>query len=191
MKSKKFLSAAIIASGLLLSSCSNAEEEPVEEGSPGKPLEEEGSHEEMDHSSSGEVPDTLEEAEDPKYPVDSEATILTDHMPGMDGAIATITGAYDTIAYEVSYTPTNGVDPVENHKWVVHEELEDSGEAPLEQGDEAVMNATHMEGMKGATATVDSAEQTTVYMISYVDTETGDTVENHKWVTEAELEAAE
>lgn len=80
---------------------------------------------------------------------------------------------------------------MEKHKWVVHEELEDPGEVPLEQGDEAVMNATHMEGMEGAAATVDSAEQTTVYMISYVDTETGDPVENHKWVTEAELEAAE
>lgn len=191
MKSKKFLSATIIASGLLLASCSNAEEEPAEEGTPAKPLDEEESHEEMDHSSSGEVPGTLEAAEDPKYPVDSEATILTDHMPGMNGAIATITGAYNTTAYEVSYTPTTGGDPVENHKWVVHEELEDPGEAPLEQGDEAVMNATHMEGMEGAAATVDSAEQTTVYMISYVDTETGDTVENHKWVTEAELEAAE
>lgn len=190
MKSKKFLSATIIASGLLLASCSNAEE-PDEEGTPGKPLEEEESHEEMDHSSSGEVPDTLEEAENPKYPVDSEATILTDHMPGMNGAIATITGAYDTTAYEVSYTPAADGDPVENHKWVIHEELENPGEAPLEQGDEAVMNATHMEGMEGATATVDSAEQTTVYMVSYVDTETGDPVENHKWVTEAELEAAE
>src|SRR5699024_733307 len=127
MKSKKLLSATIIASGLLLASCSNAEEEPADEGSPGKPLEEEGSHEEMDHSRSEEVPDTREEAEDQKYCVDSEATILTDHMPGMNGAIATITGAYDTTAYEVSYTPTTGGDPVENHKWVVHEELEDPG----------------------------------------------------------------
>ena len=50
---------------------------------------------------------------------------------------------------------------MEKHKWVVHEELEDPGEVPLEQGDEVVMNATHMEGMEGAAATVDSAEQTT------------------------------
>ena len=191
MKSKKLLSAIIITSGLLLASCGNAEEEPDEEGTPAKPLEEDDSHEEMSHSSSGEVPDTLQDAENPKYPVDSEATILTDHMPGMNGAIATITGAYDTTAYEVSYTPTTGGEAVENHKWVIHEELENPDEAPLEQGDEVVMNATHMEGMEGATATVDSAEQTTVYMISYVDTETGDPVENHKWVTEAELEAAE
>lgn len=78
----------------------------------------------MSHSSSGEVPDTLQDAENPKYPVDSEATILTDHMPGMNGAIATITGVYDTTAYEVSHTPTTGDEAVDNHKWATETELE-------------------------------------------------------------------
>ena len=52
-----------------------------------------------------------------------------------------------------------------------------------------VLNAEHMEGMKGATATIDSAEQTTVYMVDYTDTETEEKVTYHKWVTESELTA--
>lgn len=44
-----------------------------------------------------------------------------------------------------------------------------------------------MPGMQGATATIDSVEDTTVYMVTYTDTETDDTVENHKWLTEEEL----
>lgn len=142
---------------------------------------------EMDHSSSGEVPEGLAEAENPTYPVGSEATINADHMKGMDGAVATITGAFDTTVYMVSYTPTTGGEPVEDHKWVIHEELEEAGEEPFKSGEKVVLNADHMEGMDGATATIDSAEQTTVYMVSYTDTETGQEVTHHKWVTESEI----
>ncbi len=148
-------------------------------------------HSGMNHSSSGEVPEGLAEAENPTYPVGSKATINADHMGGMDGALATITGAFDTTAYMVSYSPTTGGEPVEDHKWVIHEELVDAGEEPFKSEDEVVLNADHMEGMNGATATIDSAEQTTVYMVSYTDTETNQEVTHHKWVTESELSPAE
>ena len=154
-------------------------------------MEEGMNHSEMDHSSSGEVPEDLEVAENPTYPVGSQAVMHANHMKGMDGATATITGAFETTVYAVSYTPTTGGEPVENHKWVIHEEIENAGEKPFEVGDEVVLNADHMEGMDGATATIDSAEPTTVYMVSYTDTETGKEVENHKWVTEAELSPVE
>ncbi len=144
-------------------------------------------HGDMDHSSSGKVPEGLANAEDPTYPVGSKAVIQANHMGGMDGAIATIHGAYDTTVYIVTYTPTSGEEKVEDHKWVIHEEIENAKEQPNEQGEEVVLEADHMEGMEGATATIDSAKSTTVYMISYTDTETGEKVENHKWVTENEL----
>ncbi|MFD1362797.1 DUF1541 domain-containing protein [Lentibacillus salinarum] len=150
-------------------------------------MDEESDHSDMDPSSSGEVPDDLAKAEDPKYPVDSEAEITADHMEGMKGAIGTIEGAYDTTAYVVTYEPTDGGEKVENHKWVVHEEIENEEGQPYEQGDEVVLEADHMEGMEGATAKIDSAEDTTVYMVSYEDTDTGEEVKNHKWVTEDEL----
>src|SRR5699024_9569081 len=74
-------------------------------------------HDEMDPSSLGEVSDELEDVERPKYEEGSKAIIETDHKAGMKGAEATIDGAYDTTAYTVSYTPTDGGEPVEDHKW--------------------------------------------------------------------------
>ncbi|ANU26370.1 YdhK family protein [Planococcus versutus] len=146
-------------------------------------------HGDMNHSSSGEVPEDLMEADNPTFEVGSQAVMSAEHMSGMDGAEATIVGAYDTTAYALSFTPTTGGEPVENHKWVIHEELEDAGDTPLAVGDEAVIAADHMEGMDGASATIDAAEETTVYMVDFIDTESGDKVENHKWVTESELSA--
>lgn len=155
-------------------------------------MNEEGTdHSGMNHSSSGEVPENLAEAENPTYPVGSQAIINANHMEGMDGAKATIDGAYNTTVYAVSYTPINGGKSVKNHKWVIHEELENPRDAPLEPGTEVIINASHMEGMDGVTALIDSAEQTTVYMVSYTDAETGKEVTNHKWVTEAELSPVE
>src|SRR5690625_1860486 len=125
----------------------------------------------MSHSSSGEVPEGLEEAENKTYEVGSQAIIESDHMPGMNGAEATIVGAYDTTVYTVSYTPTTGGEPVENHKWVIHEEIEEAGDEPFEPGTEVTLNADHMEGMNGATAVIDSAEETTVYMVDFIRSE--------------------
>ena len=146
-------------------------------------------HGDMDHSSSGEVPEGLTAAENPAFEVGSQAVINAEHMPGMDGADATIVGAYDTTVYALSFTPTTGGDPIENHKWIIHEELKDAGDAPLAVGDEAIIAADHMEGMDGATATIDSAEETTVYMVDFTATDSGEEVVNHKWVTESELTA--
>ncbi|MEH7583544.1 YdhK family protein [Priestia megaterium] len=56
-------------------------------------------------------------------------------------------------------------------------------------GDKAVIKADHMKGMKGAKATIVSAEKTTVYMVDYAPTTGGEKVKNHKWVTESELSA--
>jgi hypothetical protein len=144
-------------------------------------------HSKMNHSGSDEVPEGLKEAENPTYKVGSQAILKTDHMEGMNGAEATIVGAYETTAYVVSYTPTTGGERIENHKWVIHEEIENAGDETFEPGTEVIINADHMEGMKGATAVIDSAEATTVYMVDYTPTNGGEEVKNHKWVTESEL----
>lgn len=148
-----------------------------------------GGHD-MEHpEDGGPPPEGITEATDPTYPVGSEVMLTADHMPGMDGAQATISGAFDTTTYSVSYTPTDGGEPVTDHRWVVHEELVDPGEAPLPGGTEVVLNAEHMPGMQGATATIDYSTQETVYM---VDIDTGEmTMINHKWVTESEIQPAE
>ncbi|MDN7247156.1 YdhK family protein [Planococcus shenhongbingii] len=143
----------------------------------------------MNHSSSGEVPKGLKEAETPAFKVGSKAIMNTDHMEGMNGAEATIVGAFDTTVYAISYTPTTGGEQVENHKWIVHEEIKGAKEEPYEPGDKVAVEADHMEGMEGAEATIDSAEQTTVYMVDYSASTDGELVKNHKWVTESELSA--
>lgn len=204
VKNKILLGLLSIFAVFLMAACGNGETQPNEESQSTetesrseKEMDME-SHSEghMEHSademsSSGEVPEDLKEAENPTYEVGSRTIIEAEHMQGMDGAEATISGAFDTTVYTVSYTPTNGGDPVEDHKWVIHEELEGPGEAPLEPGTEVTLDADHMKGMDGATATIDSAEETTVYMVDFVTTDTEEEVQNHKWVTESELAPVE
>lgn len=173
---------------MTLAACGDAEDSinPADTDAPAHTAHDNG-HSGMHHSSSGQVPNGLSEAENPKYEVGSQAILSAGHMPGMEGAEATIVGAYETTVYAVSYTPESGGDPVKNHKWVIHEELENAGEQPLQEGDVAVLDADHMEGMENATATIDSAEETTVYMVDFTSTDTQEEVVNHKWVTESEL----
>jgi len=141
----------------------------------------------MNHSTSSGAPAGLKEAQNPAFPVGSQAVIQADHMPGMKGAQATIVGAYSTTVYAVSYTPTTGGNPVKNHEWVIHEDIKDAGSEALKPGAEVILETDHMPGMKGATATIDSAEETTVYMVDYKPSTGGEIVKNHKWVTESEL----
>ncbi|MFX3637318.1 MAG: YdhK family protein [Candidatus Pristimantibacillus sp.] len=141
----------------------------------------------MNHSSSGDVPVDLNEATNPTFQVGSQAIINAEHMAGMSGAKAMIVGAYSTTAYSVSYTPTTGGEKVTDHKWVIHEEIKNAAEKPYQPGEEVVLQADHMNGMNEVKATIDSAEQTTVYMVDYTSTTDGEKVINHKWVTESEL----
>jgi len=144
-------------------------------------------HADMTHSSSGEVPRELKSAVNPTYEVGSKVIIETNHMKGMKGAEATIIGAYSTNAYAVSYTPTTGGEKVNNHKWVIQEEIKNAGSNLLEPETDVTLEANHMEGMNGSEATIDSGEGTTVYMVDYTPTTGGEEVTNHKWVTENEL----
>lgn len=144
---------------------------------------------EMMHDDSGEIPEGLLVAENPTYQVGDIVTINSDHMAGMQGAEGTVVGAFDTTVYEVSFNPTNGDPRVTNHKWVIKEEIAEAKdvEEPLEPGTEVMLNASHMEGMKGALATIESAEATTIYMVDFKPTTGEEMVRNHKWVTEDEL----
>ncbi len=140
----------------------------------------------MDHpADGGPVPEGMTEAADPEYPVGSEVVLTADHMHGMDGATATIVGAYDTFTYAVSYTPTDGGDPVTDHKWVVQEEIENAGDERLADGTEVTLLADHMEGMKGATASIDFSTDETVYVVDYEAD--GMKMTNHKWVVASEI----
>ncbi|MFD9626620.1 YdhK family protein [Peribacillus muralis] len=171
---------------LVLGACSDSENKDKEHKG-------EGDHSEMDmnHSGSEDVPEELKAAENPTYEVGSQVIIESAHMESMKGAEATIVGAYDTTAYSISYKPTTGGKKVENHKWIIQEEIKDAGEKPYEPGAEVIINASHMKGMNGAAAHIETAEHTTVYMVDFTPTSGGEKVKNHKWVTESELSALE
>ncbi|MGE7904476.1 YdhK family protein [Peribacillus sp. NPDC094092] len=181
-----FILSLVAALFLVLGACSNSDDKN-EEG------KEDMDHSEMDmnHSSSGDVPEGLKAAENPTYEVGSQAIIESGHMEGMKGAKATIVGAYDTTAYAISYTPETGGEKVGNHKWIIHEEIKNADKKTYEPGAEVTVNASHMEGMNGTVAEVESAEKTTVYMVDFTPTTGGEKVKNHKWVTESELSASE
>lgn len=198
---KQMLTRGLMSAGalFLLTGCGTSNEDQASESSaqPESSVQSESSSESssgmmnMEHDESGELPEGIQEAENPEYAVGDEVTIQTDHMMGMNGAQGEIVGAFDTVAYEVSYTPTNGGDPVMNHKWVVQEEIADSGNDIIEDGTDVTLEAFHMEGMEGAEATIESSNDTIVYMIDYQPTNGGEVVKNHKWVTEDELAPAE
>ena len=184
---KPVLLVLLAALFLILGACSNANDEAGEKTKDTESNEStHGTHSNMNHSGSSEVPGGLKVSENPKYEVGSQSIIESDHMEGMKGAEATIVGAYDTTVYTISYTPTDGGERVENHKWVIHEEIQDAGDEPFKPGTEVTINAEHMECMDGVTAEIDSAEATTVYMVDFTTTD-GEEVTNHKWVTESEL----
>ncbi|CZQ84036.1 Hypothetical protein TFLO_461 [Trichococcus flocculiformis] len=195
MKQRKMLMSLFsLSATVLLAACStdtNTEEASVgsESVSMESMVEESSSSSsegmgDMVHDDSGEIPEGLMEAENPTYKLGDTVIMQAGHM---EGAEATIVGAFDTTAYEVSYDPTNGDPRVENHQWVIQEEIMDAGIDPFGVGSEVMLEAEHMEGMNGATAIIDAAESTTVYMVDYISTDTGETIKNHKWVTEQEL----
>ncbi|MBT2569782.1 YdhK family protein [Planococcus sp. ISL-110] len=205
-KNKFMLMTMSVLTAITLAACGDTEEDSMNPADPDNQvdmteemdeamdedadeMDEDMGHEGMEHSSSGEVPEGLAEAENPKFEVGSKVIMNADHMPGMDGAEATVVGAYDTTVYSLSFTPTTGGEPIENHKWVIHEELEEAGATPLSVGDEIIIAEDHMEGMRGATSIIDSVEETTVYMVDFNTTDSNEAVTNHKWVTESELSA--
>lgn len=196
MKKKVFMGILSLTSAILVAACDAEQsetEDSVSSSVSNVMLESSSaSHENMDymeHDESGEIPEGLQAAENPKYSIGEEVTILTGHMAGMEGATGTVVGAFETTAYEVTYEPTDGGELEKNHKWVVQEEITEAKdlEIPLEPGAEVTLEAKHIGGMEGATGTVDSAETTTVYMVDYQPTNGDREVKNHQWLVEDEL----
>lgn len=119
---RTIMTAGALASAVLLSGCSGGEPEAAEaptseDSAPASEdsapaSEDSGEHEGHgghDHPADGGPPPSgITESADPTYPVGTEVTLTADHMPGMDGATATISGAYETVTYAVDFTPTTG-----------------------------------------------------------------------------------
>ena len=186
------VAAGVLGGALVFTGCSTGGDQ--DQGTPSTTSQHEGHGSSSDSGGmehpmdGGPAPEGIETAASPTYPVGTEVTLTADHMEGMDGANATIAGAYDTYTYAVDFTPSAGGEPVKDHKWVVQQEIKDAGDERLADGTEVTLEAEHMEGMKGAKATIASSTEDTVYMVDYESD--GMTMTNHKWVVESELKPA-
>jgi len=201
MDSKILLVSMTLLTVLLLSACGwgdSDDEEPTEagadvtnnlDGTDKQVSEEETEEDAVDHAghAEGQLPEGLKEAENPKFPVGSTAVINASHTDGMEGAIATIKGAYETTVYSVSYTPTNGDPFEENHKWFVEGEISAMDDGEIAVDSDVIINVEHQAGMLGAEGAVDTVEDTTVYVVDYTNS-LGETVTNHVWLKESELQ---
>lgn len=189
---KTTVAAGVLGGALVFTGCSTGGDQ--DQGTPSTTSQHEGHGSSSDSGGmehpmdGGPAPEGIETAASPTYPVGTEVTLTADHMEGMDGANATIAGAYDTYTYAVDFTPSAGGEPVKDHKWVVQQEIKDAGDERLTDGTEVTLEAEHMEGMKGAKATIASSTEETVYMVDYESD--GMTMTNHKWVVESELKPA-
>ena len=189
---KTTVAAGVLGGALVFTGCSTGGDQDQATPSTTSQHEGHGSSSDsggMEHAmDGGPAPEGIETAASPTYPVGTEVTLTADHMEGMDGADATITGAYDTYTYAVDFTPSTGGEPVKDHKWVVQQEIKDAGDERLADGTEVTLEAEHMEGMEGAEATIASSTEETVYMVDYESD--GMTMTNHKWVVESEIKPA-
>ncbi|AYO49779.1 YdhK family protein [Micrococcus luteus] len=189
---KTTVAAGVLGGALVFTGCSTGGDQ--DQGTPSTTSQHEGHGSSSDSGGmehpmdGGPAPEGIETAASPTYPVGTEVTLTADHMEGMDGANAMIAGAYDTYTYAVDFTPSAGGEPVKDHKWVVQQEIKDAGDERLADGTEVTLEAEHMEGMKGAKATIASSTEETVYMVDYESD--GMTMTNHKWVVESELKPA-
>jgi hypothetical protein len=144
-------------------------------------------HEDMEHNGSPEVPESLEVAKNPKYPVGTKAISIADHMDGMmENVEVTIRGAFDSTVYATTYRSAINGELVEEHKWIIHEEIVDAKEGVYEKGEVVYTTAEHMKGMQDTAHTIDFSEKAIVYMVDFVSTD-GQEVSYHKWVIEDEL----
>lgn len=133
------------------------------------------------------LPQGLTTANQPVFPIGSSAIIQTKQNVNMHGSKAMINGAFDTTAYSISYKPTDSDHAVWNYHWVIQEEILDAGDKTLEPGTHVTLKTNRIKGMDGARATIESAEETTVYIVDINSGNNANTVTGYRWITENEL----
>ncbi|CAM2839307.1 YdhK family protein [Fructilactobacillus fructivorans] len=135
------------------------------------------------------LPTDLTAAKNPKYKVGSEVKLTADHMKGMKGAKAKVTGAYDSPLYVIDYKPTDGKAEVKNHEFVTKNQLKaDKPGAGLKKGEKVTVEADHMKGMKGAKGKIVKVCDGPAYAVTFTPTNGGKEYVNHQWVSQTEME---
>ena len=133
--------------------------------------------------------ENLSPAASPAYPVGTDALITADHMPGMKGAVARISGAFDTVLYAINYTRSDTAEVIKDHRWVIQEEIEGHGEVPYKAGDEVTLLPGHISGMggEGVQAKIAEVMPGVAYMVDFTPGDGTQRVLNHQWLSQEEL----
>ncbi|MDF7637630.1 DUF1541 domain-containing protein [Leuconostocaceae bacterium ESL0958] len=77
------------------------------------------------------------------HQIGDQVTLTMNHMPGMYGAKATVTGMQTGTAYVINYQPTNGQPEVKNHMYVTDDELAAAPAATDQNMSGMAMNQQH------------------------------------------------
>ncbi|CAK1232975.1 YdhK family protein [Fructobacillus fructosus] len=131
------------------------------------------------------APRGLKPAENAKFEKGSKIVIESDHMPGMKGAHGTVAGVYDSKLYIVDFMDTATQKEVKNHKYVVDQEIDGQHEV----GSKVMIEADHMEGMKGAKGEIVGIVDGPAYMVNFKPTNSNMMATNHKWLSQNDLKA--
>lgn len=145
-------------------------------------------HENMDHSITTPT-EHLIPAANPEYPVGTEVLLAANHMPGMQGAIARVSGAFETTLYAITYTRRDTGEVVKDHKWVIHEEITGHGEDPFSVGEIITLLPGHISGMggEGVQAEITELSPGVAYMVDFSPVDGSEHITGHQWVSEEEL----
>jgi len=127
-------------------------------------------------------------AENATFPVGTEVILAHEHFPGAAGSQAWVTGAFDEIAYAVSFQPGAAGFPFEYaHRWIMHTEIwgwQDN--EVFEPGTVVMLYTDHFPGSRFQLGIIEYFEASTTYMLDLV-TRYGLPVYDHQWFTESEI----
>lgn len=140
------------------------------------------------YSTFGYVTAGSREAENATFPVGTEVILAHEHFPGAAGSQALVTGAFDEIAYAVSFQPGAAGFPFEYaHRWIMHTELWGWQDNEIfEPGTIVMLYTDHFPGSRFQIGIIEYYEIGTTYMLDLV-TRYGLPVWDHQWFTESEI----
>lgn len=105
----------------------------------------------------------------------------------VDTNVSTDTGQTETNDSEMDNTEMEDSEMEHSSSGEIPDGLHEAKDPAYPVGSKVILQTDHMEGMKGAEATVVGAYDTTAYVVSYTPTTGGEPVTNHKWVVHEEI----
>lgn len=98
---------------------------------------------------------------------------------------------HDTTLFTITFTPESSDQSIQDHKWVIQEEVETEDGNSAGVGDTVTIHADHMAGMQGQQGEITGKQEGPAYMVDFQPTNGSEPFTNHKWDSENELQPLE